>query len=84
MKHLTTLLLALLVLGGCSTELDRCMKVQIEKMKCYNSITEPDKKNGELCDYKVSQIVDRGVRADEVVALKKKLAAEMCNAQGIY
>ena len=30
MKHLTTLLLTLLVLGGCSTELDRCIAFSME------------------------------------------------------
>ena len=32
MKHLTTLLLTLLFLGGCSTELDRCIEFTMENL----------------------------------------------------
>ena len=33
MKHLTTLLLALLVLGGCSLDYDKCVEIETENIR---------------------------------------------------
>ena len=45
MKHLTTLLLTLLVLGGCSSEYDKCVEIETEKNIISDEIAEKRAKN---------------------------------------
>ena len=45
MKYLTTLLLTLLVLGGCSSEYDKCVEIETEKNIISDEIAEKRAKN---------------------------------------
>ena len=45
MKHLTTLLLTLLVLGGCSSEYDKCVEIETKKNTISDEIAETRAKN---------------------------------------
>ena len=45
MKHLTALLLALLVLGGCSSEYDKCVEIEAKKNIISDEIAETRAKN---------------------------------------
>tara|TARA_B100001057_G_scaffold365826_1_gene369001 strand:- start:1167 stop:1481 length:315 start_codon:yes stop_codon:yes gene_type:complete len=45
MKHLTILLLTLLVLGGCSSEYDKCVEIETKKNTISDEIAETRAKN---------------------------------------
>ena len=79
MKNLTTLLLTLLVLGGCSTELDRCIEFTMENL---NFSLESD------IDYWATAYSDdasckREIRKEQEE--KYELQAKLqCHDKGIY
>ena len=45
MKHLTIILLTLLVLGGCSSEYDKCVEIEAKKNIISDEIAETRAKN---------------------------------------
>ena len=84
MKHLTTLLLTLLVLGGCSSELDRCMKAnqstEKEIRENIKDLCETTDKYG-LVIYPVSCMNEK---LEYIKKRNNEYAKEKCNSQGIY
>ena len=97
MKTLTTtLLLTLLVLGGCSTELDRCIEYKLKKpdadakvnfgdVRFYTNAIKRTSCTEDLATRRGETVAECNIRLEENHLSRMYMVAEdLCNEQGIY
>ena len=95
-KNLTTLLLTLLVLGGCSSELDRCIEYKLKKpdadakvnfgdVRFYTNALKRTSCAEDLATRRGETVEECNIRLEENHLSRMYMVAEdLCNEQGIY
>ena len=93
MKTLPTLLLTLLVLGGCSTELDRCIEAKANDSDIEEISVEETLRDARLRTFcSNNALALRGEikkecvtrNEDEFASRVEKIAKKLCHKEGIY